>query len=52
MELEKIDIQGINSIYALSVVKKEFRKAVAMERHSSLATISKEIDTGFGGIRN
>lgn len=28
MELEKIDIEGINSIYALSVVKKEFRKAV------------------------
>ena len=28
MDLEKIDIEGINSIYALSVVKKEFRKAV------------------------
>lgn len=28
MELEKIDIEGINSIYALSNMKKEFRKAV------------------------
>lgn len=28
MELEKIDIEGINSIYALSNIKKEFRKAV------------------------
>lgn len=28
MELEKIDIEGINNIYAISNVKKEFRKAV------------------------
>jgi mRNA-degrading endonuclease RelE of RelBE toxin-antitoxin system len=28
VELEKIDINGINDIYTLSVVKKEFRKAV------------------------
>lgn len=28
MELEKIDIEGINSIYTISNVKKEFRKAV------------------------
>lgn len=28
MELEKIDINGLNDIYALSVVRKEFTKAV------------------------
>ena len=28
MELEKIDIYGLNDIYALSVVQKEFRNAV------------------------
>lgn len=28
MELEKIDINGLNDIYALSVVQKEFKKAV------------------------
>ena len=28
MELEKIGIEGINNIYAISNVKKEFRKAV------------------------
>lgn len=28
MELEKINIQGLNNIYAFSNVKKEFRKAV------------------------
>lgn len=28
MELEKIDIEGINNTYAISNVKKEFRKAV------------------------
>lgn len=29
MELEKIDINGLNDIYALSVVQKEFTKAVS-----------------------
>ena len=29
MELEKIDINGLNDIYALSVVRKEFTKAVS-----------------------
>lgn len=28
MELEKIDIEGLNDIYALTVVRKEFKKAV------------------------
>lgn len=28
MELEKIDIYGLNDIYALSVVQKEFKNAV------------------------
>ena len=28
MELEKIDIEGINNIYAISRVKKEFKEAV------------------------
>lgn len=28
MELEKIDVEGINYIYAISSVKKEFKKAV------------------------
>lgn len=28
MELEKIDINGLNNTYAISNVKKEFRKAV------------------------
>lgn len=28
MELEKIDINGLNDIYALSVVRKEFTRAV------------------------
>jgi hypothetical protein len=28
LELEKIEINGIDNVYALSVVKKEFRKAV------------------------
>ena len=28
MELEKINLNGLNNIYALSVVQKEFRKAV------------------------
>lgn len=28
MTLEKIDIEGLNNIYALSVVQKEFKKAV------------------------
>lgn len=28
MELEKIDINGLNDIYALSVVQKEFTKSV------------------------
>ena len=28
MELEKIEIEGINNIYAISKVKKEFREAV------------------------
>lgn len=28
MELEKIDIEGINDTYALSIVQKEFKKAV------------------------
>ena len=28
MELEKLEIEGLNDVYALSVVKKEFKKAV------------------------
>lgn len=28
MELEKLEIVGLNDVYALSVVKKEFKKAV------------------------
>ena len=28
VELEKLEIEGLNDVYALSVVKKEFKKAV------------------------
>lgn len=28
MELEKISISGINDVYAVSAIKKEFKKAV------------------------